>query len=71
MQIDEAHQKEFEQFQQESEQIAQQKEQEGMIAIQQLEERHNKELEENRAILEQKIPMAYKPSSELLNLKRI
>lgn len=71
MQIDEAHAKEYEQFQQEAEQLNQQKEQEGMLAIQQLEERHNKELEENRAVLEQKIPMVFKPSSELLNLKRI
>lgn len=71
MQIDEAHAKEYEQFQQEAEQNNQQKEQEGMLAIQQLEERHNKELEENRAVLEQKIPMNFKPSSELLNLKRI
>lgn len=42
-----------------------------MVAIQELEEKHNRELEENRAILEQKIPQVYKQSSELLNLKRI
>ncbi len=47
------------------------KDQEHNILIQQLEEKQNKELEENRALLEQKIPLAFKPSSELLNQKRI
>lgn len=42
-----------------------------MLAIQELEAKHNTDLEENRAILEQKIPQVYKQSSELLNLKKI
>ena len=36
-----------------------------------LEERHVKELEENRAQLEQSLPMNFKHSAELLNLKQI
>jgi len=36
-----------------------------------LEERHLKELEENRQVLEQRIPLNFKASSELLNLKKI
>lgn len=47
------------------------KDQEHQIVIQQLEERHTKELEENRAVLEQKVPVVFKPSSEMLNLKKI
>ena len=39
--------------------------------MQQLEEKHQKELEENRQQLEVKIPMVFKASSELLNLKKI
>ena len=42
-----------------------------MLAIQEMEAKHNTDLEENRAILEQKIPQVYKQSSELLNLKKI
>ena len=41
------------------------------MVMQQLEERHQKELEENRQVLEQRIPVVFKPSSELLNLKKI
>ena len=39
--------------------------------IQQLQEKHNKDLEENRSELEQKISTVFKPSSELLNCKQI
>lgn len=71
LQIEDAHAKEFEQFQAEWDQRLQQKEQEFTMTIQGLEERHNKELEENRAVLEQKVPMVFKASSEMLNLKKI
>jgi hypothetical protein len=49
----------------------QKNEQEHSQLVQQLEEKHNKDLEDNRAMLEQKIPLAFKPSSELLNMKKI
>jgi hypothetical protein len=34
-----------------------------------LEDKHIKELEENRAMLEQKLPMTFKLSAELLNIR--
>jgi len=40
-------------------------------AVRALEEKHVRELEENRQILEQKIPLTFKVSAELLNLKQI
>jgi len=36
-----------------------------------LEEKHVRELEENRANLEKKLPLDFKHSAELLNLKKI
>lgn len=71
MQIEEAHTKEYEQFNMDWDARMQEKDQEHGMILQQLEERQNKELEENRAILEQKLPQNFKPSSELLNLKKI
>lgn len=44
-------------------------EQQDQQAIRALEERHIKELEENRQNLEQKLPLTFKLSAELLNLK--
>jgi hypothetical protein len=40
-------------------------------AIRALEERHIRDLEENRQMLEQKLPLTFKLSAELLNLKTI
>ena len=39
--------------------------------MQLLQEKHNKELEDNRALLEEKIPTIFKASTELLNSKKI
>lgn len=36
-----------------------------------LEDRHVKELEQNRQELENKLPMTFKHSAELLNMKKI
>lgn len=41
------------------------------MIIDQLSEKQNRELEENRAQLEQKVTVVFKQSSELLNLKKI
>ena len=41
------------------------------MALANLEERHVHELEENRSNLEQKLPMTFKFSAELLNLRKI
>ncbi len=71
MQIEEAQNKEYEQFQQQWEQRIGEKEQEHETLLQQLQDRHQKELEENRQVLENKIPQVFKASSELLNNKKI
>ncbi|CDW84238.1 UNKNOWN [Stylonychia lemnae] len=71
LQMEEEHAKEYENFQSEWDQRMQQKEQEHNIALQQLEENQQKELEMNRANLEQKISQVFKASSELLNLRKI
>jgi len=42
-----------------------------MIEIQNLENKHNNELEQNRANLEQKLSTSFKQSAELLNLRKI
>jgi hypothetical protein len=39
--------------------------------MRELEGRHVKQLEENRQQLEQKLPMTFKHSAELLNLQKI
>ena len=69
--IEEAHTKEYEQFQEAWNQQMQHSDEDASKVLGQLEEKHTKELEENRVVLEQKIPLNFKPSSELLNLKRI
>ena len=46
-------------------------EQQDQQAIQALEEKHIKELEENRAALEQSLPLNFKLSAELLNMQKI
>ena len=56
MQIEEAQNKEYEQFQQQWEQRIGEKEQDHETLLQQLQDRHQKELEENRQVLENKIP---------------
>jgi hypothetical protein len=40
-------------------------------ALQGLEDKHLQELEENRQVLEQKLPFSFKQSAELLNLRQI
>eukprot|EP00347_Sterkiella_histriomuscorum_P006204 403353664 len=71
LQIEESHAQEYQAFQQEWDQRLQSKEQEFQQQIQQLDERHQQELEKNRIDLQQRIPTNFKPSSELLNLKKI
>ena len=71
LQIEESHTNEYQLFQQEWDQRLSQKEQEHMQLIQQLDERHQKELEDNRNELDQRVPVNFKHSSELLNLKKI
>ena len=46
-------------------------EQQDQQAIRALEDRHIHDLEENRQMLEQKLPLTFKQSAELLNLKQI
>lgn len=67
--IDEAHTREYQQFQNEWDTKITEKEQENMILVNQLEQKHARELEDNRISLEQKLTTAFKCSPELLNMK--
>lgn len=46
-------------------------EQNDQIALKNMEEKHIRELEENRGNLEQGLPLTFKFSAELLNLQKI
>ena len=68
---EQAHIKQYQEFNQhwDSElQLAQEEDQNEIIA---LENRHTHELEENRKSLEEKLPLTFKFSAELLNLRKI
>ncbi|CDW87163.1 UNKNOWN [Stylonychia lemnae] len=69
--LEDQHQREYDQFNQEWDQRMSQKDQEHQLMLQQLDEQHQRDLEKNRIDLDQKIPAIFKPSSELLNLKKI
>ena len=71
LQLEQAHNNEYQQFSQEWEQRLANKEQEYSQQIQALEQRHQEELERNRLELQQRISTVFKPSSELLNLRKI
>ena len=62
---------EYQEFNKNWDETLAQIEQQDQQAIHGLEERHVKELEENRAMLEQKLPLTFKLSAELLNLQKI
>ncbi len=69
--VEKAHVMEYQQFNQDWDQQMMQIEEEHGSAIQALEEKHVRELEENRQTLENKLPLTFKNSAELLNLKKI
>lgn len=69
--VEQAHLMEYQDFNKRWDEALIQIEQQDQQAIRALEERHIRELEENRQVLEQKLPLTYKQSGELLNLKQI
>ena len=69
--VENAHVEEYQQFNKQWDDVLNQLEQEQQNSILMLEDRHVKELEQNRQDLEQKLPMTFKHSAELLNMKNI
>jgi len=69
--VEQAHLMEYQDFNKRWDEALGQIEQQDQQAIRALEDRHIRELEENRQMLEQKLPLTFKQSAELLNLKQI
>ena len=69
--VEQAHLFEYSQFNKTWDDACVKLQQEHQLLIQQLEDKHTKELEENRVRLDQELSTVLKPSSELLNLRRI
>lgn len=69
--VEQAHIMEYQEFNKNWDQTLAQIEAQDQQALLGLEERHVKELEENRQVLEQKLPLTFKQSAELLNLRQI
>lgn len=69
--VEQAHLMEYQDFNKRWDEALAQMEAQDQQAIRALEERHIRDLEENRQMLEQKLPLTFKLSAELLNLKTI
>ena len=69
--VEQAHIMEYQEFNKNWDNTLAQMEAQDQQAIQALEEKHIRELEDNRQQLEQSLPMTFKHSAELLNLKNI
>lgn len=69
--VEQAHIMEYQDFNKNWDQVLAQIEAQDQEMIRQLEERHIKQLEENRQQLEQSLPLIIKQSAELLNLRQI
>ena len=69
--VEQAHLMEYQDFNKRWDEALGQIEQQDQQAIRALEDRHIRDLEENRQMLEQKLPLTFKQSAELLNLKMI
>jgi len=69
--VENAHVEEYQTFNKQWDDVLNQLEQEQQNSILMLEDRHVKELEMNRQDLENKLPMTFKHSAELLNMKKI
>ncbi len=69
--VEQAHIFEYQQFNKSWDEQMANLEQEHARIVQDTEDKHIKELEDNRAKLEQELPGLPKPSAEILNLKKI
>lgn len=68
---EQAHIKQYQEFNQQWDEDLLETQKEDAQALAELEERHTKELEQNRAELEDRLPLTFKFSAELLNKQRI
>lgn len=69
--VEQAHIMEYQEFNKNWDDNLQQIEANDQAAIRALEDKHVRELEENRQKLEQTLPLTFKHSAELLNLQKI
>ena len=69
--VEQAHIMEYQEFNKQWDETLAQIEMQDQQAIKALEEKHVRELEENRQLLEQKLPLIFKRSAEALNLEKI
>lgn len=69
--VEQAHILEYQEFNKHWDETLAQCEQEDQNAVAGMEKKHVEELEANRANLEQKLPLTFKYSAELLNLQKI
>lgn len=69
--VEQAHIQEYQEFNKNWDMTLAQIEAQDQQAVGGLEEKHVRELEENRQLLEQKLPLTFKQSAELLNLRTI
>ena len=69
--IEQAHIKQYQEFNQHWDFQLQQAQEEDQQELNDLEEKHAKQLEENRSKLEEGLPLTFKFSAELLNLRKI
>lgn len=61
----------YQEFNKQWDDLLQQQEQQDQQATKALEDKHIRELEENRQMLEQSLPLTFKHSAELLNMQKI
>ena len=69
--VEQAHIMEYQEFNKNWDDNLAQLEAQDQEAVRSLEDKHIRELEQNRQDLEQRLPMTFKLSAELLNLKTI
>jgi hypothetical protein len=66
--VEQSHIMEYQEFNKHWDETLMKIEEQDAEAMKELESRHVRQLEENRQLLEQKLPMTFKHSAELLNL---
>ena len=69
--VEQAHIMEYQEFNKNWDNVLAQIEAQDQEMVRSLEDRHIKQLEENRQMLEQSLPLIIKQSAELLNLRQI
>lgn len=69
--IQQAHIKQYQEFNQHWDNVLSKAQEEDQQEIEELEMRHTQQLQENRTQMEENLPLAFKFSAELLNMRKI